>query len=494
MQKHEAIAACQTCPNKWGKGCDYYAVEGARSDDIDPPSCLKALLTLTNSSVAKEPLSEGSEGTGKIAEAGADHHPAPSDAMNVPKTQVQTRRKPAPPNEQNKAQPHRQAQKINMQQAGAEVAPPKNQNLRPPQYTGLPSWWDELDQKVIALVKSNYHRNGIISRTGKPPSSIRRRLERLIKHGIISPTPQNIGGWACVTYAITPAWASALIHNEGVAPANEAAPLKYDFHATSYRAELLDSNQPHPARPKGDKQIKMNHWVEEIFYYEDHTIRLTPRRAIVDFMQRLHADSNTNLEIKYAFLAQQFLNTFSRKYSIPLGQAECNRNPHRRIPGSEGIASALADKGGELYVPNIGLQVDHSQDEGGELELVGEPGRRSAIILEEAINHFPTLAAGVKSDNLQTRQEVNHLRTTLTETVSKFEQTLESVHSEIKETQGLILLQEQNRTLKAQNDELQNQLKELASQVRALLMQTETSQPQEPKLDKPDKWGYAMYG
>ncbi|MCZ7394059.1 MAG: hypothetical protein O8C56_12165 [Candidatus Methanoperedens sp.] len=456
INKADALDLCKTCKGLFKPGCDYFGVEGNPGEELVVPQCMEPLFT--NSS-ARQNTKNIQDPDAKVA--------SPHDKLASPHEDASTPERP--------------------RVAVSTLRPPTHEKVRPPQYSGLPFKWDELDSKIIALIKANYHRNAIISRAGKTGSTIQRRLARLIKHNIIMPTPQKIGMFPCITYVILQPWADSLIHNEGIALPDET-PLVYDWHACGFRAEILDKKTIN--RPKGDRQFKMTNWTGETFYYPDHTIKLTTKHAIVDIKIKLQADSSGDLLIKYSALAQKFLGEFSARYNIPLGQVEQNREPHRRMPNSAGIAQALIEKGGELYLPSIGLQVDHSQDEEGELEFIGKSGARSAIILEEAINHFPSIVAGVRSDNYQTRQEVNQIKDSLSGTVKSLETTLTEIKADIKETQGLIILQEQNKALRAQNEELQKQVAELVAQTRILLGNAGAQPQQEPK---PDKWSM-IYG
>ncbi len=286
----------------------------------------------------------------------------------------------------------------------------------------MPFKWDDLDTKLIQLIIKQYHRNAIISESGESKEKVRARLRRLIKHGIILPSKgDHTLGVACITYIITQPFAQILIHNEGLedgAVIPEERPLKYEYHATSFRAEILDRKAP---RPKGDSQFKMNHWTGEIFHYPDYTIRLTPKFAIIDLNQILAADSDTNLLLKYHNLAISALGKFSEQHKLPLGQVESNREPHRPIYGSHGLAQALIDKGGELDFLDLGIGVDSSDpDNKGEVE---PKTRKAALILEGALNHFPNIVAAVRSDNQQTRQEVKQIHKEVNQIREEVKQT-----------------------------------------------------------------------
>jgi uncharacterized membrane protein len=171
IERAEALELCQHCPDNMQNGCIISDIESSRKEAIEMPKCM---IPLTKSSVAGA-TSEGSEGSKALR-----------GAKLVSSAPLNDKFAPA---YDEKVAP---ASEIFSSTDTEKLRPPVMKKLRLPPDVKL----DDLDKEILGYVTEGRHRNDIIKQTGKPAGTVRRRLERLIKVGLIKPLPR------CVTYAL----------------------------------------------------------------------------------------------------------------------------------------------------------------------------------------------------------------------------------------------------------------------------------------------------
>lgn len=456
INKAEALDLCKGCPNRWKpRYCYYWNVEGAKTETIELPACMSELLTLTKSSVAKEPSSEGSgsEGTtGKVAKAGADHPPAPSDAISLV-THEPTNEKHSVNNESGSVTNETDRKKTKRKDNDRTIRSPHNEKVRSQQYSITP---DALDIHILRLITEKYHERGIARQTGRRLSTIQYRLERLEKQGLIKSRLESSALSKIKTFELTQKGTKNLIHHD-------SAPVHTPFtaHSMSFKFPILSGIQP-----KSPQGYKMTNWMGYVFDYPNHSIRSTPKNIIVDVNLDLGADSVDNLNLKYSQYAQKFAVEFAERYKLTIGAVQRYREPHFTIEDSA-LGQLVAERG--EFVTRTGVMFNKSQSK-GDAEFKEEGARA----FEFTLNQMPTIVAGLKSG-------FSELKATVTEKVSALESNL-----------TLLTLQQRNMELEAQNREMMNQIKTFSaelSNIKALLGNI----PAPPEKKPEDKWS-RIYG
>lgn len=267
-----------------------------------------------------------------------------------------------------------------------------NEDVRHPRGTGINFRGlnlTDLDIKILNLLPLQCGTKELSSQLKQPRSTVRYRLSRLEKAGLISP---DKGVYGTKLYHISTNLANFFKHNE-TKPPNTL----FTAHNISFKFPILDGKQP-----KSPKAQEMTNWNSYIFKFPNHTIRATTKHIIIFVNQDLGAASINDLILKYSQIAQSHAYKFAQKHHIVLGGISKYREPHFTLEDNP-LAQIIAERG--EFKTTSGLQIDKSRSS-GDLEMKEETARA----MEFTINKLPVIAAELQSEvqQIKNNQDSTH--------------------------------------------------------------------------------------
>lgn len=313
---------------------------------------------------------------------------------------------------------------------------------------------EELKMNILKLITLMYPVSSIARIIKQPRTTILYWVKKFEERGLVKPDGKSNTRSNPKFYKLTTEGTKVLIHNEGDSTPYDKL-FNYSHHAVSFKAEYLGG-----ARPKGDHTYHPKNWEGEVFYYDGHKIRLTPKHAIVDIHEDLGADTESNLLLKYHTLAQTYLQKFSAQHKIQLSPVvEQNREPHRAILGSHNMAQKiLGSIGGELHDKETGLQIDESdKNHKGEVEFIGKEGAETSRSFQHLVNQGPVILATTRAKADSAEAKVNSFEKVLHSEFREIKADLREIKTEIKEIPAHIKLQQKEQEIEELRARLQEQ-------------------------------------
>jgi hypothetical protein len=296
---------------------------------------------------------------------------------------------------------------------------------------------DSLDKNIITFAAEYHHARSISRKLNRPESTIRYRLNRMEKAGLITQIiPENEKPGAKTKlkcYHISEVCATSLIHND-----NKSPPTDFTVHSMSFSFPILEGDQP-----KSSNGQKMNNWISYIFKFSNHTIRTTTKSVIIFINEDLGAGSIDDLNLKYSQLAQSHAYKFAEKHHIVLGSISKYRQGHFTIEDNA-LAQIISERG--EFKTASGIMIDKSRSS-GDLEMQEETARA----MEFTINKLPTLAAGMKSnlDDIKIHMDAG----------------LSGIMNSVNDMQTWLILERENRALKELTLKQDEQIELLKQQI-----------------------------
>ena len=408
--KSEILALCQDCPDKYSSTCILGDLEASHAEYIYLPLCAAGRIS------DKEKKLRTNEESGapmrKMLRTNEEKDP------NTTEWRTKTSTKKSCATEM--AQP--------MRENGATIGDTVKIN-------GIQL--DVLDQDIIKFAAEHHHTRSISRKLNRPESTIRRRLNRMEKAGLISQVisidtkPGAKTKLKC--YQISDVCATSLIYNDKKPPTTD-----FTVHNMSFSFPILEGNQP-----KSSQGQKMNNWTSYIFKFPNHTIRTTTKSVIIFINEDLGAGSIDDLNLKYSQLAQSHAYKFAEKYHIVLGSISKYRQGHFTIEDNA-LAQIISERG--EFKTASGIMIDKSRSS-GDLEMQEDKARA----FEFTINKLPTLAAGMKS-NLE---DIN----------INMDAGLSGIMNSVNDMQTWLILERENRALKELTLKQDEQIELLKQQI-----------------------------
>ena len=323
---------------------------------------------------------------------------------------------------------------------------------------------DNTDLQILKLIKEGCYRNEILRKTDKPATTVRGRLDKLVKNHIIMKNPEALG-FRKLGYVITNRWVDTTIKQElGITEPAQLKPEKVKFtkHACSFKSEILTG-----CIPKGDSSYSPNNWTGQVFHGENYDIRVIPKKggigmAVIDIKVSLGAGTEADLNTKYFELAMKGLGEWSQRYKVQISRPEFYRAPHTVIEGSRGLAEAiLGTGGGEVYLKDLGVQADKSDEERkGEVEFI----KKKSTPMEEhtmKIQNFEYMLN-------QSPQDLKTLTRSVIENKNEIKTGIGNVQQAVNDVQQWLIVQKQNDELREQNKLLNDQNRILLDQLKEM--------------------------
>ena len=296
---------------------------------------------------------------------------------------------------------------------------------------------DLLDQDIIRFAADHHHTRSISRKLTRPESTIRRRLNRMEKAGLISqviPIDAKPGAKTKLKcYHISDICATSLIYND-----NKSPDADFTVHNMSFSFPILEGKQP-----TSSKGQKMNNWTSYIFKFPNYTIRSTTKSIIIFINEDLGAGSIDDLNLKYSQLAQSHAYKFAEKHHIVLGSISKYRQGHFTIEDNA-LAQIVSERG--EFRTTSGIMIDKSRST-GDLEMQEDKARA----MEFTINKLPTLTAGMKS-NLE---DIN----------INMDAGLSGIMNSVNDMQTWLILERENRALKEHTLKQDEQIELLKQQI-----------------------------
>lgn len=305
-----------------------------------------------------------------------------------------------------------------------------------------------LDWDIIEYLIDDMHIMGMVNSIGKPRSTIRYRVKRLEKAGLLHATKGVYGTKLYkLSKDLSTQMGESLIHNE-----DRHRAVDFTAHAMSFKYPLVSGIQP-----QSKHSYKMKNWLGYVFTFKDHVIRTTPKSIIIDINVDLGAGSINDLNIKYMDVAQPYISNFAKQHRLDLGTPQQYRKPHYTIEDTA-IGQILTERG-EFKTTGMGLSFDKSKST-GDLEM----GERSARAFEFTLNELPHITDKIKS-------KLYDLNQTTTEEFSKTQSILGQISEDVS---GLYILLQ----MKHENDKLREDYKEMLNLMKSQIDLKQSSSDQ----------------
>jgi hypothetical protein len=426
LHKSEILALCQECSNQLSKGCIMGDLEASAAEYRTIPECFSDKKIDPPTNEKNRPTNEKNRPINEGINRPDNEEKFDKNSSHTPKFQTDplTRGKnDPPPNE--KSDPH---QYVFTQNGKIKIT--------------------ELDIQILELAIKRYHPRLITKTLNQPWKTVRNRINRLEKAGLITPYQ---GAYNTKLYHVSTKLTDLLIHNE-----DKPLVTPFTAHCMSFKFPILEGTQP-----RSSKAFKMTNWTGYVFDdHPDYVIRTTPKNIIVDVRQDLGADSIDDLNLKYSQLAQSYAYKFAEKHQLILGGIAHYREAHFTIEDT--ALGQIVSERGEIRTKS-GIMIDKSRSS-GDIEMKEETARA----FEYTINQFPITAANIESELKGLKDQVAV--------------KLDHINSDIGSIQKWLYLEKENRLLRDINEKLTEQIELLKKQIHHL--------PDEQK--KPTEGG--MYG
>ena len=427
LSKKDALDICSKCKNRDSAKCVFSDIEGSQKDTIIVPKCM---VSLNKGGEKSSPPNEKSSPPNE----GYSFNNGDLSAKN---NAVQGRRTFTHNEERHIADDS--PPKNNAAQGGQTVRPPITRNVRPP----LVSTQEinklvlsPLDVEILECVKDDMHVGAMVNSINAPRSTIRYRIKRMVKEGLLIPAKGVYGSKLYkISSDLPPSLNETLIHNE-----ERHAATDFTAHAMSFKYPVISGVQP-----KSKHSYKMNNWLGYVFTFNDHVIRTTPKSIIIDINLDLGAGSINDLNIKYMDVAQPYILNFAKEHKLDLGTPQQYRKPHYTIEDTA-ISHILTERG-EFKTKGMGLSFDKSKST-GDLEM----GERSARAFEFTLNKLPHITDKINS-------KLGALNQTTSEEFSKTQSTLEQISDDVSGLYVLLQMKHENDKLRADYKEMLDLMK-----------------------------------
>lgn len=410
--KSEILAICGKCPDKYGLTCILGDIEASHIEYIHIPLCAMSIISE------------------KLKTAHSEKSGAPM------KEKLRT-------NEDNEPNNQEWRTKTNTKK---DCATEMAQTMKKSDATigdtvkinGIQL--DQLDQDIIRFAAEHHHTRSISRKLNRPESTIRRRLNRLEKAGLISqviPIDAKLGTKPKLKcYQISDICATSLIYNDNTPPTSD-----FTVHNMSFSFPILEGNQP--KSPNGQK---MTNWTSYIFKFPNHTIRTTTKSVIIFINEDLGAGSIDDLNLKYSQLAQSHAYKFAEKHHITLGGISKYRQGHFTIKDNA-LAQIISERG--EFKTTSGIMIDKSRSS-GDLEMQEDKARA----FEFTINKLPAMTADMQSD-------IKSIASTVDTKLAYLEGSLDDI-------QKWLFLERENKHLREQNHVLEKSLINITTEVKEI--------------------------
>ena len=345
ITKADALDICNSCTKRNSNECVYSDIEGSRKETISMPKCMSKF------------------------EHNVVH---PREKVRTP-TRESSYTHESSYTQNNSS--HKDSTKV--KQGYEESCTP--QGVQP---KSSKNKLDDMNSKIIELLKDQWHCRGIAKELNAPHSTISYRLNKLQKAGLIK---SYNGAYGTKLYKLsshldTPSDQS-LIHDDN----RQQSAQSFNAHCMTYSFPIVTGSQPKSKNP-----YHMKNWTGYIFYGNNYKIRSTPRSIIIDINQDLGAGTIDDLIIMYTEMAKGHLVEFTKQHKITLGTPKRYRKPHFLIPDTA-IGKALSQIGS--FETSGGISVDESQSK-GDLEM----GEDLARDFEYTLNKLPKIVSNIENN------------------------------------------------------------------------------------------------
>ena len=422
LSKKDALEICSKCKNGNSSKCVFSDIEGSQKAVIIVPKCM---LSLNKVGEKSSPTNEESSPTNEES--------SPTCTDSSIKNGVGQGGRTFTHNEERGLAAHSPT-KNDTGQGGKTVRPPITRKVRPP-LVCVPDTnklvLTPLDWEIIEYLKDDMHIRGIENSIGIPRSTIRYRVERMEKAGLLLASKGVYGSKLYKLSKNSPTqMGESLIHNE---ERHHAA--DFTAHAMSFKYPVINGVQP-----KSKQSYKMNNWHGYVFTFKDHVIRTTPKSLIIDINIDLGAGSINDLNIKYMDLAQPYILSFAKQHKLDLGTPKQYRKPHYTIEDTA-IGQILSERG-EFKTKGMGLSIDRSKST-GDLEM----GEESARAFEFTLNKLPYITD-------QIRSKLSKLDQVTVDEFSKTQSILDKISDDVSGLYVLLQMIHENDKLRADYKEM----------------------------------------
>lgn len=223
--------------------------------------------------------------------------------------------------------------------------------IGPPQGSKDKTALDDLDQKILKHLPDGHFCRSLARALKVPRSTIRYRLKKLVKLGIIIPERHNIADNSSITYTIA---------QEGGGQSSKVGVIKalqnppFSAHSMCWRFPFISGVQPKSAFPQ-----KLKHCTLYRFYEERATIISTPKSLIIYVKVDLGADTIVNLNVKYLEVARSIAHKYAQRFNLDLGTPDRPNKAHYTLEGAR-ISELIKDRG---TFETAGFIIDDSHGE-----------------------------------------------------------------------------------------------------------------------------------
>jgi DNA-binding Lrp family transcriptional regulator len=428
LSKKDALKICSKCKNRNSAKCVFSDIEGCQKDIIIVPECMGSFNKVGGKS---SPTNEESSPTNEESSSNNADLLTKNNAVQGGRTFTHNEERYIVDDSPTKN---------NIMQGEQMVGPLITRKVRPP--VGYVQKMNDLvltplDREIIECLEDDIHIRGIVNSICAPRSTIRYRVNRMEKAGLLTATNGVYGTKLYKISSDSPTqMGESLIHNE-----ERHAATDFTAHAMSFKYPVIGGVQP-----KSKHSYKMRNWLGYVFTFNDHVIRTTPKSIIIDINVDLGAGSINDLNIKYMDVAQPHILNFAKQHRLDLGTPQQYRKPHYTIEDTT-IGQILTERG-EFKTKGMGLSFDKSKST-GDLEM----GEKSARAFEFTLNELPHITDKIKS-------KLNDLNQTTTEEFSKTQSTLGQISEDVS---GLYVLLQ----MKHENDKLREDYKEMLDLIKS---------------------------
>ena len=431
LSKKDALKICSKCKKRNSAKCVFSDIEGCQKDIIIVPECMVSFNKVGEKS---SPTNEESSPTNEESSSNNADLLTKNNAVQGGRTFTHNEERYIVADSPTKN---------NTVQGEQTVRPPPTRKVRPP--VGYVQEMNDLvltplDREIIECLKDDMHIRGIVNSICAPRSTIRYRVNRMEKAGLLTATNGVYGTKLYKMSSDSPTQMNeSLVHNEERYPKTE-----FTAHAVAYKYPIISGNQPQsPA-----KHI-MKNWSFYDFTFKNHVIRSTPKSIIIFLNLELSSGSVTDINLKYMDVAQPYIADFAKQYNLCLGTPTLYRDPHYTIEDT--AISQLITEQGEFKTKGMGISFDKSKST-GDLEM----GEKSARAFEFTLNKLPYITDKINDKLYQLNQ-------TTTDEFTKTHSTLEQISADVN---GLYVLLQ----MKHEYDKLKDDYKEMLDLMKSQIL------------------------
>ncbi|VVB51648.1 Uncharacterised protein [uncultured archaeon] len=334
MKKSDLLSICKTCPEAWKfQGCIVSDLESSDLDDLSPPPCVVEHLRRAPLEVAyNEKINEKKQASFDEKKDVFIKDTSEKTAASIDeKTGVHRRETDSGVWRQTPA-----SNRVKQEEKPSDLL-------------------DSFDLKIMELLLERHYESSISRITGRPRTTIQKRINRLKTLEIIKPEKQN---HICF-YMINPRMTPFLVHDERPTRERERQ-AGFTLHCSAFKFPLISGLPPTSKHP-----IKMRNWTGYDFKESHNVIRIIPKWIIVFVNEDLKSDSVENLNAKYRELAISIAGRFAEAHGLKLGAPKEYQTPHFTLKDNA-LAKALSDVG--EFQTESGIHIDKSRSS-GDLEM-----------------------------------------------------------------------------------------------------------------------------